>query len=102
MGLETRQIKDKNKMMGVLPTIKVEVPKYLLIATDNARCPNAEVFIKEGDEVKLGQVIGVRHAPYFDQPIHSTCSGKMIGYEKHYHRSGKIVNFIKLENDFKG
>ena len=43
----------------------------------------------------------MRHAAFFDQPIHATCSGTFEGFERHYHRSGKLVNFIKLHNDFK-
>ena len=43
----------------------------------------------------------MRHGPFFDQPIHATCSGTFLGLEKHYHRNGKLTDFIKLENDFK-
>ena len=67
----------------------------------NARCPNAELYIKEGDHVNSCQVIGMRHAGFFDQPIHATCSGTFVGLEKHYHRNGKLTDFIKIENDFK-
>ena len=43
----------------------------------------------------------MRHGPFFEQPIHATCSGTYIGLEKHYHRNGKLTDFIKIENDFK-
>ncbi len=98
---KTTHIQDTLKLLGALPTLKAPVPEYLYIATDNARCPKFEIFIKEGDYVKCGQTIGIRHAAFFDQPIQSTCSGTFVGYEKHYHRSGKLVNFMKFHNDFK-
>lgn len=98
---KTTHIQDTLKLLGALPTLKAPVPEYLYIATDNARCPKAEIYIKEGDYVKCGQTIGIRHAAFFDQPIQSTCSGTFEGYEKHYHRSGKQVNFMKFKNDFK-
>jgi len=98
---KTRNIKDTKKLVKTLPALRYTTPEYVYIATDNARCPSCELFIKEGDHVLQYQVIGIRHASYFDQPIHATVSGTFVGLEKHYHRSGKIVNFIKIKNDFK-
>lgn len=101
MICKSRTIEDSKGLLGMLPALNAEVPEYVFIATDNARCPGSEVYVKEGDPVKIGQVIGMRQGPFFVQPIHATVSGTMVGYEKHYHRSGKLVNFIKLKNDFK-
>lgn len=101
---KTTVIQDSLKLQNATKaTVKVEVPEYLYVATTNARCPKADILIKEGDYVKLGQKIGVRHslAPAFDQPISATCSGTYVGLEKHYHRSGKAVQFMKFHNDFK-
>jgi electron transport complex protein RnfC len=101
MIAKTTHIEDTKKLLGMLPTIQADVPEFIYIATNNARCGKADVTIKEGDHVNFGQVIGMRHAPYFDQPIHATVSGTFLGYEKHYHRSGKLVDFMKFQNDFK-
>ena len=98
---KTEKIKDTKHLVGSLPTIKYLDPNYVYIATNNARCPKAEVFIKEGEHVNTYQVIGIRHAGFFDQPIHATCSGTFVGLEKHYHRNGKLTDFIKIENDHK-
>ena len=100
MIAKTRQIHDTKNLTGDLPAIRYTNPKYVYLATNNARCPTAEVFIKEGDHVNICQVIGMRHGPFFDQPIHATISGTFVGFEKHYHRNGKLTEFIKLENDF--
>ena len=101
MIAKTTHIKDTKKLVGSLPAMRYTEPQYLYIALANARCPKADLFIKEGDHVNSCQVIGMRHAPFFDQPIHATCSGTFVGIEKHYHRNGKLTDFIKIENDFK-
>lgn len=100
MILKATHIEDTKNLLGQLPTVSAPVPEYLFIATDNARCGKADLYIKEGDHVNCCQLIGMRHAAFFDQPIHATCSGTFVGFEKHYHRSGKLVNFIKIHNDF--
>ena len=86
---------------GILPTLHMEVPQYLFLAADNARCKKAEFFVKEGDHVYMGQTVGMRDGGFFKQPIHTTCSGTVDGYEEHYHRSGKKVRFLRIKNDFK-
>lgn len=101
MIAKTRKIHDKKMQTGVLQAIRFVDPKYVYLAVSNARCPTADVFIKQGDYVKCCQVIGMRHGPFFEQPIHSTVSGTFVGLEKHYHRNGKLMDFIKIENDNK-
>ncbi len=75
-------------------------PKYVYLPIVNARCAKGEVFIKEGDLVKVGQVIGERDGGFFTQPICATVSGKYVGNQKMFHRGGKLVDCIKIENDF--
>jgi len=101
MIAKTRHIKDTKKLIGSLPAVRYVDPKYLYAATTNARCNSFELYIKEGEHVNCCQPIGMRHGPFFDQPIHSPCSGTFVGFEKHYHRNGKLIDFIKIENDFK-
>ena len=99
MIAKATHISDTKGLLGMLPTIEAPAPDYLFIATENTRASKSEIFIKEGDHVYLGQTIGMRHGAFFDQPIHTTCSGTFIGLEKHYHRSGKFVPCIKIQND---
>ena len=101
MIAKTTRIKDTKNLTSSLPAIRYVNPKYIYLAMANARCPKAELYIKEGDHVNSCQVIGMRYGPFFDQPIHATCSGTYLGLEKHYHRNGKLTDFIKIENDFK-
>ena len=56
-----------NKKLATQPTVSLKVPEFLYIATANARCPKAEVYIQPGDHVNRYQVIGRRHAKFFDQ-----------------------------------
>ena len=98
---KTRYIEDTKNLTSLLPAIRYVDPKYLFCPVTNARCAIADVFVKEGEHVNCCQQIGVRHGPFFDQPIHAPCSGTYLGLEKHYHRNGKLVDFIKIENDFK-
>ena len=101
MIAKTTHIKDTKNLIGSLPAVRYTEPQYLYIAMANARCPKADLYIKEGDHVNSCQVIGMRHGPFFEQPIHATCSGTFVGLEKHYHRNGKLTDFIKIENDQK-
>lgn len=101
MIAKATHIEDTKGLLGQLPTLDAPVPDYLFFPLENARCKTADLYLKEGDHVLMGQRIGMRHGPFFEQPIHSTCSGTFLGLEKHYHRSGKQVDFIKIENDHK-
>lgn len=100
MIAKVNHIADTKKLLGAMPTIRFVHPEYVYLAMANARCNKAELFIKEGDHVNMCQVIGIRHAAFFDQPIHATVSGTFVGLEKHYHRNGKLTDFIKIKNDF--
>ncbi len=94
-------IHDTRGLLHSLPTLHLDVPDFVFLATDNARCGKAELYVQEGDHVYLGQVIGMRDGGFFKQPIHATVSGTVDGFEEHYHRSGKKVKFLRLKNDHK-
>ena len=84
-----------------LPTLRYLDPEYVYLATTNARCLSADIFVKIGDHVKIGQVVGVRKGGFFEQPIHSTVSGEVVGFVKKFHRSGKLTECIQIKNDHK-
>lgn len=94
-------IHDTKGLLQTLPTLALDVPDYVYFAADNARCAAAEFYVKEGDRVLLGQLIGMRDGRFFKQPIHSSVSGTVEGFEEHYHRSGKKVKFLRIKNDHK-
>lgn len=82
-----------------LPTLRYVDPEYIYLAVTNARCATSDIFVKVGDKVKIGQVCGIRKGGYFEQPVHSTVSGEVVGFVKKFHRSGKLTEFIQIKND---
>ena len=101
MIAKTKGIQDIRKLTKSLPTISYTDPDYIYLPITNARCATGESYVKEGDYVKIGQVIGKRNGGYFEQNIHSTVSGTVEGMVKKFHRSGKLLDFIKIKNDKK-
>ncbi|MFV0498909.1 MAG: RnfABCDGE type electron transport complex subunit C [Bacilli bacterium] len=81
--------------------VKFTDPKLLYYAVTTDRTAKGEVFIKEGDYVTIGQVIGQRDGGFFKQNIHSTVSGTFKGVEKKFFKHGKKVECIVIENDCK-
>ena len=100
MIAKTRQIKGVISTVS-LPTMRYLDPEYIYLATTNARCATGDVFVRVGDKVKIGQVVARRHGAFFDQPVHSTVSGEVVGFVKKFHRSGKLTEFIQVKNDHK-
>ncbi len=99
MIAKTRVIDDILKLTSSLPTVRYDKPDYVYFAVTNQRCSQGELYVKEGDYVKIGQVIGLRKGPFFEQPIHSTVSGTVVGMVKKFHRSGKLTDFVQIQND---
>lgn len=100
MIAKTRRIANTKNLTNHLPTKRYTNPEYVYIAVTNARCPKAEITVKPGDKVKLGEKIGMRYGPFFEQPIHSTVSGEVVGTVKKFHRNGKLLEFVQIKNDF--
>lgn len=99
MIAKTKEIADLRGLTKSLPTMRYIDPEYVYLAVTNARCTSAEIFVKPGDKVKIGQVIGRRNGGFFEQNIHSTVSGEIVGTVKKFHRNGKLMDFIQIKND---
>ena len=99
MIAKTRQIANIRHLTNSLPTVRYVDPEYVYLAITNARCAQGESYVKVGDKVKMGQVIGLRKGPFFEQPIHSTVSGEVVDIVKKFHRSGKLTEFLQIKND---
>src|SRR5690554_1982490 len=99
---KTSKIPDGKKGRVEEEIIDYKDAKYLFFPTADLKCPAGETCVFDGDYVKVGQLIGTRHGAFFDQPIHSTVSGKVIGIEKKLHgSSGDVVDCLIIGNDFK-
>ena len=66
MIAKTKYIANTRNLLEILPTVDIGEPEDIFIAMENARCPKAELSIKEGDHVKLYQLIGMRYGPFFN------------------------------------
>ncbi|MBE0701067.1 MAG: RnfABCDGE type electron transport complex subunit C [Acholeplasmataceae bacterium] len=101
MIAKTRYIPDGKKELKKLPILPYLDAKYVYYPVTSARCPEGETCVRGGQFVKVGEVIGTRKGAFFEQPIHATVSGEVVGYEKHPDQSGKVVDCLIVKNDMK-
>lgn len=98
---KSRKVRDYKALTRALPSLRYVDPEKVFIHLQNGRCKTYDLYVKEGDKVKLGEIIGVRHGGFFEQPIHSTVSGVIGPVSKKFHRTGRKVDCIEIRNDFK-
>ena len=98
---KSRKVRDYKELTKALPTLRFIEPNSIFIHLQNGRCKTYDLYVKEGDKVKLGEVIGIRHGGFFEQPIHSTVSGTIGKVSKKLHRTGRKVDCVEIRNDFK-
>ncbi|HPX72263.1 MAG TPA: hypothetical protein PLP51_05190, partial [Acholeplasmataceae bacterium] len=101
MQLVKTKIVDNKKSLIELPTEIMLEPKKLYYPVTSGRCPVGRPCVEVGDRVLVGQLIGVRVGSFFDQEVHSTVSGVVLKNEKKVDQSGKLVDCMVVENDFK-
>jgi electron transport complex protein RnfC len=98
---KTRYIPDGKKERKNQPVIHYLEAEYLYFPTTDLRCPAGESCVVDGQYVKVGELIGTRQGGFFEQPIHSTVSGYIVGSEKKVHSSGQTVDCVIVQNDKK-
>ncbi|MDD3067321.1 MAG: RnfABCDGE type electron transport complex subunit C [Acholeplasmataceae bacterium] len=101
MIARTKYIPDGKKHLKELPILHYLDAEYLYYPVTSARCPEGETCVRGGQFVKVGEVIGTRKGAFFEQPMHATVSGEVVGYENHIDQSGKVVNCLIVKNDKK-
>jgi Na+-translocating ferredoxin:NAD+ oxidoreductase subunit C len=74
-------------------------PKFVYIPLLQ-QASNLKALVEVGDEVKLGQPVAKREG-FGELEIHASVSGKVTAMKKVWHSSGRMVNAIEIENDFK-
>ncbi len=97
---KSRQVRDYKLLDKTLPTLRYVNPEEVFIHLQNNRCKTYDIFVKEGDHVLLGEVIGMRHGGFFEQPVHATVSGTVGKISKKFHRTGRKVDTVHIKNDF--
>jgi len=101
MIAKTKYIPDGKKELKELPIIHYLDAEYVYSPVTSARCPEGETCVIGGQFVKVGEVIGTRKGAFFEQPMHATVSGEVVGNEKHIDQSGKVVDCLIVKNDKK-
>ncbi len=96
----SRQVRDYKALDKTLPTLQFTTPIEVFVHLQNNRCKTYDLFVKEGDNVKLGEVIAMRHGGFFEQPVHSTVSGVVGKVSRKFHRTGRKVDVVQITNDF--
>lgn len=82
---------------GMKP-VKMTPPKEVLIPTSQNIGAPATPIVKQGDEVKVGQIIA-EAAGYVSAPIYASVSGKVAKIEKYTLSGGNDVPAIRIESD---
>lgn len=77
-----------------------EVPKILKVPMSQNIGAPCKPIVKKGDTVKMYELIG-EPMGFVSAPIHSPVSGTVKDVKKIMHMSGKEVETIIIENDFK-
>ncbi|MFP4177274.1 MAG: electron transport complex subunit RsxC, partial [Acholeplasmataceae bacterium] len=98
---KTRHIPDGKKELKKLPIINYMDAEYVYYPVTSARCPEGETCVVGGQFVKVGEVIGTRKGAFFEQNMHATVSGEVMGYEKHVDQTGSLVDCLIVKNDKK-
>lgn len=92
--INKKEISLKSEMINFLNPNNVFIP--LIIGTET----NISVFVKKGDYVHKGNLLGKSQGK-FSLPILASVSGTVIGFEEKYYLNGKKVKCIVIKNDFK-
>ena len=71
------------KKMSNLDITEYLTPKYVYIPLASGRDENVTTFVKKGDYVAIGTVLGKRKGAN-KVPIHSSVSGHVVGIVKKY------------------
>lgn len=74
-------------------------PKFVYIPLTNGNVLYRQT-VSFGDVVKKGQVIALRE-DRFGHPVHSPVSGTVLSIKKVWHASGKMVDSLEIENNYK-
>ena len=95
-GIHPKYNKEMSKTVTDFLTI---VPKQVVIPMQQHIGAPCQPLVKVGDHVLRGQKIGDGEG--LCVPVHASVSGTVIAIEPRPHTSGRMVNAIVIENDFK-
>ncbi len=93
-------IPGKKELAQQVDVMEYNNSQFVYVPLTNHTDLNCEACIEIGERVRVGQVIGQR-TKGINIPMHASVSGEVVGIEKKWHRSGKMVPCVKIQNDFK-
>lgn len=85
----------KNKKISINDIKESLEPKYIYLKVGE----KDEVLKEENSLVEMGEKV-IKRAK-FDTYLHSSVSGKVLGFEERLDSNGILSKFMKIENDFK-
>lgn len=91
---------DKKRSSNYIKIEKLPAPKTMIYPVQQHIGKPANVLVKVGDQVKIGQLIAEADG-YVSANVHASVSGKVVAIKPHIHPNGNMVNSIIVENDFK-
>lgn len=90
----------KHKHMSMKKQDSFMKPKEVCIPLIVSNDTNIKPLVNKGDYVYKGQILGKRSGN-FSTPIFSSVSGVVLDFIEVSHHTGKKVNAVVIENDFK-
>ena len=100
MIAKTFQISNYKALNYALPTDQLLDPEKVYIGLTSPRCKDYTLHVKEGDTVKVGQVVAVKSCSFFELPVHATVSGTVTGTLKKWSGMGVKDTFLEITNDY--
>lgn len=91
---------DKKRSSNYIKIEKLDPPKTMVYPVQQHIGKPANILVKVGDEVKIGQLIAEADG-YVSANVHASVSGKVAAIRPHIHPNGNMVNSIIVENDFR-
>jgi len=93
----------RKELTDKVEPIEIKDLEYVYIPMLNMANTNADILVKEGDHVKVGQVVGKVEKP-FEVPLFASVSGEVVGIDEiMLPVGGKLpkVKHVKIKNDGK-
>ena len=91
---------DKKQNSNFVEIEELSAPEQMIYPVQQHIGKPANVVVKVGDEVKIGQLIAEADG-FVSANIYASVSGKVTAVKPHLHPNGNMVESVIVENDFK-
>lgn len=98
---KAKRVSDYKQLTKQLPSVRYVDPEFVYLTLMNNRCTDYTLEVKEGDNVKVGEILGEKCGSFFETPVYSTVSGTVEGVVKKLDQNGLEVDCLKIRNNFK-